>query len=308
MAARMRGVDRGAQAQVALHALAAQVDVAVAQAHRLVDVVAVVERERRRLGLGEDLDRRSRRARPRRCRGSALTVPSGRCAHRAGHAQDVLAAHVDGAVDDALDDARCGRAGRRRRGARRARAACATQPHTRDAPRRRRRRAATPQRSVAHGVGRIRRLGRHRELASSVSSATAVATSLRAARRRASRSSCVRCAGRGPYDRRRPRAPRARRCSASGAPERSADLHLGLHRAAVEGAVGRAGRPRAARSSRSRRDVPAGDVDTKTSADRSTGLREARPRRRRRAAPARSRCRTRCPASACPPSGSTSPS
>ena len=35
----------------------------------------------------------------------ALTVPSGRCAHDAGDPHDVLAAHVDVVVDDALDDA-----------------------------------------------------------------------------------------------------------------------------------------------------------------------------------------------------------
>jgi hypothetical protein len=36
--------------------VAAQVEVAVAQAHLLVDVDAVVELERRRLGRGQDLD------------------------------------------------------------------------------------------------------------------------------------------------------------------------------------------------------------------------------------------------------------
>ena len=51
------GVDGGPDAQVALHALAAQVEVAVAQADRLVDAVGpLVDRERRRLGGGEDLD------------------------------------------------------------------------------------------------------------------------------------------------------------------------------------------------------------------------------------------------------------
>ena len=45
-------------AQVALHALAAQVEVAVAEADGLVDLVgAVVDRERRRLGDRQDLDR-----------------------------------------------------------------------------------------------------------------------------------------------------------------------------------------------------------------------------------------------------------
>ena len=101
-----RRVDRGADAQVALHALAAQVEVAVLEADVLVDVVgAVVDRERRRLGAAQHLDRGSPPARPRRSAGSSLTVPSGRWRDDAGDAHDVLAAHVDGVVDDALDDA-----------------------------------------------------------------------------------------------------------------------------------------------------------------------------------------------------------
>ena len=57
MAARIGGVDRGPDAQVALHALPAQVEVAVAEADRLVDAVGpLVDGERRRLGRGEDLD------------------------------------------------------------------------------------------------------------------------------------------------------------------------------------------------------------------------------------------------------------
>ena len=65
-----RAVDLGPQAQVALHALAAQVDVAVAQAHDLVGCCdALVERERRRLGRRSAPRPRSRRARPRRWRG-----------------------------------------------------------------------------------------------------------------------------------------------------------------------------------------------------------------------------------------------
>jgi hypothetical protein len=51
-----RRVDERAQSQVALHVLASQVEVAIAQAHLLVDVDAVVELERRRLGRGQDLD------------------------------------------------------------------------------------------------------------------------------------------------------------------------------------------------------------------------------------------------------------
>ena len=79
MAPRIGRVHRGADRQVALHALAAQVEVAVAQADDLVDVVgAVVDRERRRLGRATGSRRCSRPPRPRRWRGCGLTVPSGR--------------------------------------------------------------------------------------------------------------------------------------------------------------------------------------------------------------------------------------
>ena len=52
-----RAVHRGADAEVALHRRAAQVEVAVPQPQHLVDVDAVVERERRRLGLVQHLER-----------------------------------------------------------------------------------------------------------------------------------------------------------------------------------------------------------------------------------------------------------
>ena len=53
-----RAVHVGAHPQVALHRRAAQIEVAMAQAQHFVDVGAIVERERRRVGLVEDLDRR----------------------------------------------------------------------------------------------------------------------------------------------------------------------------------------------------------------------------------------------------------
>ena len=50
-------VDVGTHREVALHALATEVEVAVAEAHGLVDVVGPgVDRERRGLGGGQDLD------------------------------------------------------------------------------------------------------------------------------------------------------------------------------------------------------------------------------------------------------------
>jgi hypothetical protein len=51
-----RAVDARADAQIALHARAAQVDVAVTQPQHLVGVDPVVDRERRGLRLGEDLE------------------------------------------------------------------------------------------------------------------------------------------------------------------------------------------------------------------------------------------------------------
>ena len=50
-----RGDDGRGEAKVALHAVAAQVEVAVAQADRLLDAL-VVELERQRLGAGDDLE------------------------------------------------------------------------------------------------------------------------------------------------------------------------------------------------------------------------------------------------------------
>ena len=94
-----------ADAQVALHPLAPQVEVAVLQADVLVDVVgAGVDRERRRRGRAQhldgalaDLDLAGRQVGVDR----ALRP----LAHDAGDAHDVLAAHVDRVVDDALHDA-----------------------------------------------------------------------------------------------------------------------------------------------------------------------------------------------------------
>ena len=114
-------VDRRADPQVLLHPLATQVEVAVLEADVLVDVVgAGVDRERRRVGLAQhlddavaDLDLTGRQG--------GVDGALRALAHDAGDAHDVLAAHVDVVVDDALDDARSGRAGRRTPGARRAR-------------------------------------------------------------------------------------------------------------------------------------------------------------------------------------------
>ena len=99
------GVDRCAGAKVALHALTAHVEVAVAEADGLVDVVgAGVDRERRRLGRAQHLDLTvahldlaRRQVRVHRALGSE--------ADGAGDAKDVLAAQIVGAGYDALHDA-----------------------------------------------------------------------------------------------------------------------------------------------------------------------------------------------------------
>ena len=100
-----RRVGRRAEAQVALHALAADVEVAVLEAGVLGDGVgALADRERRRLGDAQhldlailDLDLTGRQPRV-----DVLVRAGG---DDAGDAHDVLGAHVDGVVDDALGDA-----------------------------------------------------------------------------------------------------------------------------------------------------------------------------------------------------------
>src|SRR5690606_15235519 len=90
--------------EVALHAAAAQVDVAVAEPDGLVGLDAVVDRERRRLGRAQDLDR----AVPDLdLAGGQVGVGGalGPDADDAGDAHHPLVAHVDRAVHDALDDA-----------------------------------------------------------------------------------------------------------------------------------------------------------------------------------------------------------
>ncbi len=99
-----RRVDPGAEPQVALHTRPAQVDVAVAQPHRLVGLVAVVDGERRGLRLVEDLDG----AVPDlHLTGADAGVDGalGAVADGAGDGDDPLGAHVGGVVDHALDDA-----------------------------------------------------------------------------------------------------------------------------------------------------------------------------------------------------------
>ena len=100
-----RRVGSGADAQVALHPLAADVEVAVLQPRRFGDGVgALVDRERRRLGGVEDLDVAILQFDPA---GGQPVVDALRRSggNGAGDAHDVLGAHVDGVVDDALGDA-----------------------------------------------------------------------------------------------------------------------------------------------------------------------------------------------------------
>ena len=97
-------VDGGSRPEVALHPGLAQIDVAVAQAQRLVHVGALVEGERRGLGLRQhlhlavvDLDLAGGQ---RRVGGALGPRPDG-----AGDADHVLRAQVAGAVHHALHDA-----------------------------------------------------------------------------------------------------------------------------------------------------------------------------------------------------------
>lgn len=100
------GVDLGSDPEVALHPLAPQVEVAVAQPDHLVDVVgAPVERERRRLGGRQDLDRAVLEL---DLTGGQVVVDRslGPLGDGAGDAQHVLAAHVGVVVHHALQHAR----------------------------------------------------------------------------------------------------------------------------------------------------------------------------------------------------------
>ncbi len=101
-----RRVGPSPQAEVALHPLAAQIEVAVLQPDVLVDVVGPrVDREWRRVSRPQhfhravaDLDLAGRQVR--------VDGPVRTLAHGAGDAHDVLAAHVHRVVDDALHDPR----------------------------------------------------------------------------------------------------------------------------------------------------------------------------------------------------------
>ena len=98
------GVDPGPEAQVALHARPPEVDVAVLQPDGLVGLVAVVDGERRRLGLVEDLDGAVADLDLARA-DAGVDGAFGPGADGAGDGDDPLGAHVGGVVDDALNDA-----------------------------------------------------------------------------------------------------------------------------------------------------------------------------------------------------------
>ena len=105
IAVRIAELTADADAQVALHALAADVEVAVLEAGVLVDRVgALVDRERRRLGDVEHLDHAVLDLDPAG-RQLVVDVLGGAGGDDAGDAHDVLGAHVDGVVDHALGDA-----------------------------------------------------------------------------------------------------------------------------------------------------------------------------------------------------------
>ena len=117
-----RAVDPGAGARrLRCIRSRAQVEVAVAQADDLVGLDAgrragtAAARPPSRTSTSHSPTSTSPVAR------LAFVGPLGAGPHDAGDPHHVLAAQVGGAVDDALDEARCGRAGRRRRGAHRAR-------------------------------------------------------------------------------------------------------------------------------------------------------------------------------------------
>ena len=104
-----------------LHLVTAHVEVAVSQAHRFVDLDAIVELKGRRLGEREHLDLTvGQLDLPVASR--SLTVPSGR-GGTVPVTRTTYSLRTSTDRDDGLDDARSGRECPRRRGARRARAA-----------------------------------------------------------------------------------------------------------------------------------------------------------------------------------------
>ena len=86
--------DAMAQQQALAHLLAAQIEVAEAQAHLLAHVL--IELERQRLGAVQDLERTGTAARPARISRCGFTVPVGRRRTDAGDLQHELVAHALG--------------------------------------------------------------------------------------------------------------------------------------------------------------------------------------------------------------------
>ena len=98
-------VDRRSDAQVALHPRTAKIEKSMAQPDLLVDLGTVVEAERWGLRSRQHLDRTVTDLDLTRGQ-LGVDGPVGPVTHGAGHLEDVLAAHVDRSIDDALDDSR----------------------------------------------------------------------------------------------------------------------------------------------------------------------------------------------------------
>ena len=272
-----RRVDAAADAQVALHALAPQVEVAVLQADVLVDLVgAGVDRERRRRGRAQHLDRA---VADLDLAGRQVGVDGAlrALADDAGDPHDVLAADVDGVVDDALHDA--GVVADVDEGEVLAVLAPASHPaaHARpSAP-------TSSGRSSPHMWVRIDG-GRARVMRST---RFQVGEEVGAGDDRSARRSTPAAGARRPC--RRP--ARRRRRSRRRPPAAVGGLHLGLHAAPVVRPVGRAPGPPHLVGDHERL-ASAGGVDDEH-VDRRVRRRRTRPRRRRPAACGRRRGRSR---------------
>src|SRR5262249_21316420 len=90
--------------EIAQHARPAQVEVAMTQPHRLVDLDPIVDRKHGGLGHVEDLDGAVLHLDLAR-RQLLVLVARGTAVHRPGDAHDVLRSDVVRAVDHALQDA-----------------------------------------------------------------------------------------------------------------------------------------------------------------------------------------------------------
>ena len=98
-----RGIDLGANTEVALHALGTKIDIAMSEAHHFVDLNAIVQLERRWFGNIQDLDAAVADF-DFACRHVVVRGAIGTLAHGARDANHILGAQIGSPVDYALHE------------------------------------------------------------------------------------------------------------------------------------------------------------------------------------------------------------